>query len=118
MQVTPKLDTVVINGNDLEPLIFFWKALLGVEELYRSDEFVWLKPQDPKGVKLTFQKVSEEKGTEWNRVHIDLGVKDLAEAEARVLELGGSLLEKHELEGFQWTVFADPGGNEFCLVVE
>ncbi len=70
MQVTPKLDTVVINGNDLEPLISFWKVLLGVEELYRSDEFVWLKPQDPKGVKLAFQEVSEEKGTEWNRVHI------------------------------------------------
>ncbi len=118
MHVTPKLDTVVINGNDLEPLISFWKALLGVEEQYRSDKFVWLKPQDPRGVKLAFQKVSEEKGTEWNRVHIDLGVKDLAEAEARVLELGGSLLEKHELEGFQWTVFADPRGNEFCLVVE
>jgi len=118
MHVTPKLDTVVINGNNLEPLISFWKALLGVDELYRSDKFVWLKPQDPKGVKLAFQKVSEKKGTEWNRVHIDLGVKDLAKAEARVLELGGSLLEKHELEGFQWTVFADPGGNEFCLVVE
>jgi len=56
MQVTAKLDTVVINGNDLEPLISFWKALLGVE--------------------------------------------------------------KHEREGFLWTVFADPGGNEFCLVVE
>jgi catechol 2,3-dioxygenase-like lactoylglutathione lyase family enzyme len=118
MKVTAKLDTVVINGNDLEPLISFWKALLGVEEHYRSDDFVWLKPQHPNGAKLAFQKVPEEKGAEWNRVHIDLCVKDRAGAEARVLELGGSLLEKHEREGFQWTVFADPGGNEFCLVVE
>jgi len=115
MQVTAKLNTVVINGTDLEPLISFWKALLGVEELHSFPGFVWLKPQDPNGVKLAFQKVPEEKETERNRLHLDLGVKDLAEAEARVLELGGSVLEKHELEGFKWKVFADPGGNEFCL---
>ncbi len=118
MQVTAKLNSVVINGTDLEPLISFWKALLGVEELSRLHDFVWLKPQDQNGVNLTFQKVPEEKQTERNRLHLDLGVKDLAEAEARVLELGGSVLERHELKKFRWTVFADPGGNEFCLIVE
>jgi len=118
MKVIAKLNAVTINGTDLEPLISFWKALLGVEEQGRFKEFVFLKPQVPHGVNLTFQKVPEEKETERNRLHLDLGVKDLAEAEARVLELGGSVLEKHEFEGFKWTVFADPGGNEFCLILE
>ena len=118
MPVTAKLDTVIINGNDLEPLITFWKALLGVQEQARFGNFAWLKPQHPDGIKLGFQKVDDAKGPEWNRVHLDLGVKDLAAAEARVLELGGSVLERHELEGFRWIVFADPGGNEFCIVAE
>ena len=33
---------------------------------------------------------------------------------ARILDLGGSHLEDHEIEGFAWKVMADPEGNEFC----
>ncbi len=34
---------------------------------------------------------------------------------ARVLDLGGSRVEDHEIQGFHWTVLADPEGNEFCV---
>ncbi len=34
---------------------------------------------------------------------------------ARVLELGGSRIEDHEIMGFHWTVLGDPEGNEFCV---
>ncbi len=50
-----------------------------------------------------------------NRVHLDFGVQDLAAAHDRILELGGTELERHDMKGFGWTVFADPEGNEFCL---
>ena len=106
MQMTAKLNSVVINGTDLEPLISFWKALLGVEELSRFHDFVWLKPQDKNGVNLTFQKVPEEKQTARNRLHLDLGVKDLAEAEARVLE------------GRCWTVPVLSGGRLYARNME
>ena len=109
------LATVVINGDDIEPLIAFWKAFLEVEEASRFPGFVWLQPQAGSGVGLAFQHVVEEKETRRNRLHLDLGVDDLDGATARVIELGGSQVEEHRAGDFTWRVMQDPGGNEFCL---
>ncbi len=109
------LQTVVINGTDIEPLISFWKAVLGVEELHRFPGFVWLKPQAEGGTKLAFQPVPEGKVTERNRLHLDMSVEDLSVALAAIEEAGGAKVEEHEIQGFTWYVCQDPGGNEFCI---
>ena len=64
---------------------------------------------------MLLQKVPERHEVK-NRVHIDLDVADLEKAVSRVLDLGGSKLDKHSLYGIEWVVMADPDGNEFCLV--
>lgn len=51
-------------------------------------------------------------------MHLDTGVADLDEAQARAEALGGSLVETHEIMGFTWRVMADPEGNEFCIASE
>ena len=43
-------------------------------------------------------------------------VEDLAAAQTRIEELGGSLVETHDMAGFTWRVMADPEGNEFWIV--
>lgn len=111
---TPKMASIVINVVDLERVAGFWKALLGVGERHRAPGFLWLERQPGASISLAFQQVDDP--TEGrNRLHIDFGVKDAPGARSRILELGGEVLEQHEMSGFEWTVFADPEGNEFCV---
>lgn len=110
----PRLAAVVINARDLEGVADFWKALLEVGERQRIPGFVWLERQPGIGMSLAVQQVDDP--TEGrNRLHLDFGVGDLAAMNDRVLELGGTEVERHAIEGFGWTVYADPEGNEFCL---
>lgn len=109
-----KLAAVVINAADLERVAAFWKALLGVGERHREAGFVWLERQPGASVSLAVQQVTDPTPGR-NRLHLDFGSGDAAATRARILELGGSEVEQHELDGFAWTVFADPEGNEFCV---
>lgn len=109
-----KMASIVINVVDLERVADFWKAFLDVGERHRVAGFVWLERQPGASISLAFQQVDDP--TEGrNRLHIDFGVSDAVEARARILQLGGEVLEQHEIAGFEWSVFADPEGNEFCV---
>ena len=46
-------------------------------------------------------------------MHIDLAADDREKVVAKVIELGGSRVHDHEIEGFHWTICTDPQGNEF-----
>jgi predicted enzyme related to lactoylglutathione lyase len=107
--------SVVINVMDIEREQAFWSVLLGVG-VARSVPgfFVWLEPQHEGSVSVALQRVWEPKSGR-NRVHLDTGVADLDAAQQRIEELGGSLVETHDMGGFQWRVMADPEGNEFCI---
>jgi len=106
---------VTLDCHDPEQLSRFWSALMEVEVEGRWGEYVILAPQPKRGVRLGLQKVPEPKQGK-NRMHIDFMVRDLDEAKAKVLELGGSLVENHEDADYHWWVAADPEGNEFCIV--
>lgn len=107
---------VVINVVDMDREQAFWQALLGVGVARAFPGFfVWLEPQHPGGISVALQKVSEAKGPVRNRVHLDTGVDDLDEAQARIEGLGGQMVEEHDMGGFRWKVMADPEGNEFCI---
>ncbi len=112
---TCTVGSVVINVVDLEREQAFWSAVLDVEPARTiPGAFVWLTPQHPGGVSVALQKTREPKVGR-NRLHLDTGVDDLATALARIEELGGSLVESHDMGGFTWKVMADPEGNEFCI---
>jgi predicted enzyme related to lactoylglutathione lyase len=115
--VAPRVGSVVINCNDIETVVSFWKELLGKNETQRFPGFVWLERMGDGGPALAFQQVPETK-TGRNRLHIDLSTKDREALIARVESLGGSRIEDHEIQGFHWTVMGDPEGNEFCIAGE
>ena len=114
MSDQPTVASVIVDVTDVEPLIAFWGELLGLEEKMRFPGFVWLGRMGEGGPALGFQQVPEEK-TIKNRLHLDLTHADPDALIARVLALGGTRLEDHEVSGFHWTVLADPAGNEFCI---
>lgn len=114
-----RLQYIVIDANDPDRLAAFWSALLGTEVDARlgDNDYVLLKATENSAPPIAFQKVPEPHAAK-NRVHIDVGVADLAEASARVVELGGAILgEPQELEGYRWQNLADPEGNEFDVAL-
>lgn len=116
-EITPRVDTVVINTTDVEKLTDFWSQVLGVGVARQFPGlFVWLEPQHEGGISVAFQKV-EDPTSGRNRLHLDTTVPDLETAKARIVELGGSEIESHEIAGFTWIVMADPDGNEFCIAL-
>ncbi len=114
MADTPLVGSVMVDCNDLEKAVGFWKDLLGLEEKARFPGYVFLGRVSPKGPRLAFQQVPELK-TIKNRVHLDLEAEDPNAVVARAISLGASHLADHEMPGIHWTVMADPEGNEFCI---
>jgi predicted enzyme related to lactoylglutathione lyase len=107
--------TVVINVLDIEREKQFWSALLGSEVSREVPGFfAWIAPQHEGGISVALQTVPDPTPGR-NRLHMDTTVADLDAAQARIIELGGSHLEDHEVGGFHWRVMADPEGNEFCI---
>ncbi len=117
MTAPPTLGSIVFNCTDVDLLVDFWSALLDTTEARRFPGFVWLEPPAEGAPAMAFQQVPDPTPGR-NRVHLDFAAEDRDATIARVLDLGGSRVEDHEIQGFHWTVLADPEGNEFCVAGE
>jgi len=68
---------------------------------------------------LGFQRVTGFRAPQWpdtarlQQFHLDVDVADPDEAQARVAELGATLLQ---VDPRGWSVYADPAGHPFCLL--
>ena len=111
----PLVIAVTIDCNDLDLMAAFWAALLGVEITAKQDGFGFLAHAPDRKVTVWLQKVPEPR-SEKTRIHLDLAVLDLDAAEKRIESLGGSLLGRHEWEGFVWRMCEDPEGNVFDVM--
>jgi catechol 2,3-dioxygenase-like lactoylglutathione lyase family enzyme len=114
MSTAAFVGTVMIDCNDLEAMVSFWKEILGLEEKVRYPNYVWLGRLSEKGPALAFQQVPEPREGK-NRIHLDLAATDPGALVARAIELGGSAVDDHQASGFHWSVLADPEGNVFCV---
>ena len=112
---TPYVHAITIDCTDPEAMAAFWAPLLGVEVRGRWNQFVGLTPPAPGHPRLLFQRVDGPR-PEHRTTHVDLHVDDLEEVTARVLELGGTVVQDHEFDETRWRVCHDPEGNPFCLV--
>jgi predicted enzyme related to lactoylglutathione lyase len=112
------LNAIAIDCADPLELARFWAAVFGTgieSPIGDGTHYVDLVPRPGVPI-LRFQRVPESKVTK-NRVHLDLSVRDLDEACARVEALGGRRMLKQAVteNGYVWTVMQDPEGNEFCI---
>ena len=69
----------------------------------RDDDPTWM-----------FVRVPEPKTTK-NRLHFDVMTPDPEAEIARLVESGARRVADMEEYGYEWTVMADPEGNEFCV---
>jgi catechol 2,3-dioxygenase-like lactoylglutathione lyase family enzyme len=113
-----RLYEVVIDCPDPKALAAFYAALTGLEVKYEDGNWVTLGQGD--GTRVAFQRVAEYRPPTWpdpahpQHMHLDVFVKDLDEADRRVLALGARQLQ----DGEGSRVYADPAGHPFCLSVE
>ena len=110
-----RLQDLVYDCAEPRRLARFWAGVYGVRVAGDDDDWVSLEPV-PGGHRISFQRVPEPRITK-NRLHVDVLVEDFAVATGRVRELGAEPLGPvHGDADAPWRVFADPEGNEFCLV--
>jgi len=108
--VTAQLAAVVVNAADPPALASFWARVLGVPVVESGPEWAQLEGS------LAFQSDPTPKHGP-NRLHLDVKVADLDAATSSVLSGGARpLSEVQSADADPWRVFADPEGNEFCLV--
>jgi catechol 2,3-dioxygenase-like lactoylglutathione lyase family enzyme len=108
--------SVTIDCADPQRLARFWADLLGLRVRPRESRYVALTRPATGTPELVFQPVPEEK-TGKVRLHLDIGVHDLARAQRRAVELGASLADDlGDRDDDSLVVMRDPEGNEFCLI--
>jgi predicted enzyme related to lactoylglutathione lyase len=116
--MTSALYNVAFDCADPYALATFWSQVVG-RPLDHDDH-----PGDPvasielpSGANLYFARVPEPK-TVKNRVHVCLRPDDTRDQEVdRLVVLGATIVaDRREPDGAGWVVFADPEGNEFCVL--
>jgi len=111
-----ELSSVVLDCRDPQALARFYSELLGWPVVRVDGD--WVDISDGQGRRLSFQHAPDHQPPRWpdpdfpQQVHLDFKVRDIREAEAKVLALGATRLPSSET-GFR--VYADPAGHPFCL---
>jgi predicted enzyme related to lactoylglutathione lyase len=117
--VTPmnlNLGGITIDCPDPRGLAEFWTKALDLEVAFDADGFFiqLTSPANPRQPYLGLQKVPEKRAGK-NRVHVDFSTDDRQGEVKRLVGLGATEGETHEMPGLTWTVLQDPEGNEFCV---
>lgn len=112
------LHEIVVDCSNPEALARFWQALIGGDVDVESNDWVVLDGDD-EGFFIGFQRVPESKSAK-NRIHLDVDVDDLALAVDEAEQLGARKLGAVVIgdDGGSFQVMVDPGGNEFCFVID
>lgn len=123
---TVRFTVAALDCPDPLELAAFYSRLTGLEVEPLGD----LLPEDVEWIELVhegrptlgFQKIASYVAPTWpegpvpQQVHLDFGVADLDEGEARALSLGAT---KTAIQpGTTFRVFLDPVGHPFCLVLD
>ena len=112
-----QLEHVTFSCDDPARVAEFWGQLLDYETEAAGDSRLATDPRG-EGTRLLFNRMAKSPTIELP-IHVDVNVPDREAELARVLELGGHLVEtkSHSVGDFkeEWTVMRDPEGNGFCI---
>ena len=113
------LTSLCFDANDPMRLAHFWAIALGWDIDDEGSGEIGLIPTDETLFRFLFLPVSEPK-TEKNRIHLDLVSESpahQAEMVGRLLSQGAQRADVGQPDDTDHVVLADPGGNEFCVVL-
>jgi predicted enzyme related to lactoylglutathione lyase len=112
-----RISCVCVDALDPRTVAEFWAAVLGWEVVEDGDEGISLASASGDLPTLDILQVPDAKQVK-NRLHLDLRADATTfEAElARLEGLGARRVDVGQSPDVTWVVFADPEGNEFCLL--
>jgi predicted enzyme related to lactoylglutathione lyase len=114
---TGPIATVVVDCADPRAMASFWGQATDWIVHKVTDHSAVLRSAKGVGPYLQFLRTPDVK-TGWNRVHLDVRPypgDDAAAEAARLESLGATAIDLGRSD-IPWRVFADPEGNEFCLL--
>lgn len=113
------LSAITLDCADPPALAAFYQQATGfAPHPQDSADFAGLTRGD--GLFIGFQRVEDYRAPQWpgqtvpQQIHVDFGVADLDEAEARLLALGAGKPE-HQPDEARFRVLVDPAGHPFCI---
>jgi hypothetical protein len=109
--MTLLLKNVTVDCRIPRELADWWITVLGGSLTADHDDFVFITAGP---VSLGFQRV-EDVTPGKNRLHLDLMADDREKECDRLQNLGATYVGEHQVADVQWTVLADPEGNQFCV---
>ena len=107
---------LVIDCLDLDRSAAFWGPMLGLAPGRRLDNYLFMGSVLP-GCDLVLQQVDRVTADK-SPVHFDIegsNEEDYDMILARLVRLGGRIVETVTEAEYELTVMADPDGNEFCV---
>ncbi|POX45535.1 VOC family protein [Streptomyces sp. Ru72] len=117
-----KLQCVVLDCADVVELSSFYQSLLGGVVNQPDPRWSlgnsWATLHADSGFVLAFQRVEDHQPPRWpdparpQQFHLDLGVKDLDQAQEEVPKRGATLLDEGDGKR-SWRILADPAGHPF-----
>jgi hypothetical protein len=114
--VAVRVGSVVIDCNDFERMMTFWREALGYEPRDEPEEdWVILRDPDDAGVQVSLQKVPEPRIGK-NRLHLDLYTADPEAEIERLLGLGAKRYPRIPDPGEDFVTLEDPEHNLFDVV--
>jgi catechol 2,3-dioxygenase-like lactoylglutathione lyase family enzyme len=114
-----KYTLVAFDCPDPSALAAFYSAITGWP--IERDDGDWVQLRSEGGATLAFQLAENHVPPVWptaehsQQAHLDFDVDDLAAGEEQVLAIGATRAAVQPGTGF--TVFLDPAGHPFCLVL-
>lgn len=110
-----RLANVTFDCADALAVARFWSAALDRPlDPEATEDVATIDLHDGARTTWMFAQVPEPK-TAKNRVHGDFVTDDPTQEIARLVGLGATRIADKDEWGHQWTVMADPEGNEFCV---
>jgi predicted enzyme related to lactoylglutathione lyase len=112
-----QLEHITFSCDEPARVAEFWGQLLDYETAEAGTSWLATDPRG-EGIRLLFNEMAKSPTIELP-IHVDVNVPDREAELARILELGGRLVETktHRMGDFEttWTVMRDPEGNGFCI---
>ncbi|WP_026212066.1 VOC family protein [Longispora albida] len=111
---TGPIASVVVDCADPQAMATFWGQAMDWTVQRVTEDIAVMRSAKEVGPYLIFARTPDAK-TVWNRVHLDIRPypgDDIEAEAARLVALGATAVDLD----VPWKVFADPEGNEFCLL--
>ncbi|WP_433551101.1 VOC family protein [Micromonospora zamorensis] len=114
--MTSVWENLTVDARDPARLARWWAEALGYQVVAESPDEVEIRQSADPLPGLVFVPVTDAKDRK-NRLHIDLRPANREAEVERLVDMGARHVDIGQGD-VEWTVLADPEGNEFCVLRE